>query len=114
MLAQRRDGARDRGSVSAELAVALPAVVLVLACCLSGMQVAGQQLRLQDASAAAARTLARGGDAAAVASRLAPGSELRTTAEGDLVCAVLRSRASLLWLVSLDLRASSCALAGGL
>ncbi|WP_309615851.1 hypothetical protein [Salinibacterium sp.] len=32
----------NRGSVTAEFAVTLPAVILVLACCLSGLQVAGQ------------------------------------------------------------------------
>ena len=47
-------GRRERGSVTAEFAIALPAVILVLACSLSGLQIAGQQLRLQDAAASAA------------------------------------------------------------
>lgn len=100
----------DTGSVTAEFALTLPAVVLVLAVCLSGAQVAGQQLRLQDAAAAAARSQARGGGTA-VASRLAPGANVSTWRDGDLDCVELTARAS--GFVPLTLRASSCALAGG-
>ena len=102
----------DRGSVTAEFAIALPAVVLVLAACLWGLQVAGQQLRLQDAAAAAARSLARGestGVAAARASRLVPGSTLAREPDGDLECA----RLSLTVPLGLTLTARGCALGGG-
>jgi TadE-like protein len=98
--------------VAAEFAIALPAVVLVLACCLSGLQVAGQQLRLQDAAAAAARSAARG-DGTSVASRLVPGASAARSDEGDLVCVTLTTMASIGWLRALELRASSCALGGG-
>ena len=109
----RGDGGRDRGSVTAELAIALPAVVLVLAFCLSGVRVAGQQLRLQDAAAAAARSLARGDDAQAAAARLVPGSSVSASERGDIVCARVSARASLAGPIGVDLRASSCALGGG-
>lgn len=100
----------DRGSVTAEFAIALPALMLVLACCLAGLQVAVTQVRLQDAAAAAARSLARG-ESAAVAARLVPGATVSRNGEGDLVCATLSARA--VGLIPLELRATSCALGGG-
>lgn len=101
----------DRGSVTAEFAVALPAVVLLVACCLSGLAVAGQQLRLTDAAALAARTLARGGDPEALVARLSPGAAVSRSADGDLACVTLTASAS--GLLPLDLGATSCALDGG-
>lgn len=100
----------ERGSVTAEFAIALPAAMLVFACCLTGLQVAGIQLRVQDAAAAAARSLARG-EPASVASRLVPGAAVSRHDDGDLVCATVTARAS--GLIPLELRATSCALGGG-
>jgi hypothetical protein len=105
--------AGERGSVTAEFAVALPAVVLLLACCLSGIAVAGQELRLQDAAALAARTLARGGDPDALAARLVPGAHVSRSADGDLACVTLTATATLTALLPLTLTARSCALDGG-
>jgi Flp pilus assembly protein TadG len=106
---RRRD---ERGSVTAEFAAVVPAVVLLLACCLSGLQIAGQQLRLQDAAADVARSIARGGpgaDAARV------GASVSVSQNGDLVCARLsaRSRSPAGTLLGLTLSASSCALGEG-
>ena len=70
--------ADERGSVVAEFAVAMPAVLLVLATALGGVQLAGLQLQAQDAAADAARSYARGESAGVVAGRLqrqVPGSE---------------------------------------
>jgi hypothetical protein len=100
--------AADRGSVTAEFAIALPAVVLVLAGCLSAMQVAGQQLRLQDAAALAARSAARG-DGTGVAARLVPASTVSRWTDGDLECVTLSAPG----LLGLELSATSCALGGG-
>ena len=61
----------DRGSAVAEFAVALPAVLLVLATVLGGVQLGTLQVRLQDAAADAARSLGRGDSASSVASRIA-------------------------------------------
>lgn len=102
----------DRGSVTAEFAVALPAVVLVLACCISGFSAAGQQLRLTDAAALAARTLARGGAPEALVARLVPGAHVSSGADGDLACVSLTMPAS--GPLPLTLTARSCALEGGL
>jgi len=105
---------RDRGSVTAEFAVTLPAVVLVLAACLSGMRLAGDQLRVQDAAAVAARAAARGGDAG-VASRLIPGSTTTRADRDGLVCVRVSLPAAdpLGALAGFTLTASSCALGGG-
>jgi len=102
----------DRGSVTAEFAVALPAVILVLAACLTGMQAVGQQLRLADATAHAARSLARGESAdvaAARAAREVPGASITQSADGDLTCVTGSAPAAL----GLTVTASSCALSGG-
>lgn len=105
-----RDRGRDRGSVTAEFAIAMPAVLLVLALSLTGIQVAGQQLRLQDAAAAAARLTARqGGDGVALVARLVPGASLSAYADGDLECITLSLPSSF----GLTLTARSCALGAG-
>jgi Flp pilus assembly protein TadG len=101
----------ERGSATAEFAVALPVVVLVLACCLSGMAVMGQQLRLQDAAALAARALARGGDPETLVARLSTGAQLARNADGDLACVTLTMPAH--GPLPLTLTARSCALDGG-
>lgn len=108
----------SRGSVTAEFAVVMPAVFLVLALCLGAVQLLGQQLRLSDAAADAARASGRGDDSArvlALVARAAPGAALRLDARGEFVCAELSSDAGFgLGGLRLRLSASSCALAGGL
>jgi TadE-like protein len=101
--------------VTAEFAVVLPAVVLVLALSLGALGLAWDQIRCVDAAAAGARAASRGDSAAAVilvASRAAPSEavvSVDTTDDTVIVSVVSRPRvaASLLpaWL-----RASSTAL----
>lgn len=57
---------KDRGAVTAEFAVALPAVLLLLALLLAGSAAGITQLRLEEAARAGARALARGEDPGAV------------------------------------------------
>jgi hypothetical protein len=57
---------RDRGSVTAEAAVALPALVLVLAASLWAVAIVGAHLQCVDAARAGARAAARGESADAV------------------------------------------------
>lgn len=59
-------GRKSRGAVTAEFAVALPAVMLLLALLLAGSAAGITQLRLEEAARAGARALARGEDAGAV------------------------------------------------
>ncbi|MCU1516368.1 MAG: hypothetical protein JWQ75_1089 [Pseudarthrobacter sp.] len=54
-----------RGAVTAEFAVALPAVLLLLALLLAGAAAGATQLRLEEAALAGARSLARGESPAA-------------------------------------------------
>ncbi len=103
----------DRGSVTAEFAVALPAIVLVLAACLSALGIVGQQLRLADAAAHAARSIARGEPAPTAASRAqreVAGAMLEQFSDADLQCVRLTAPAAF----GLTVSAQSCALAGGL
>lgn len=107
----------DRGSVAAEFAVAMPAVLLVLATALGGIQVAGLQLRAQDAAADAARSYARGDSAGTVAARLSHqlrGAAVTRSGRGDLVCArVVVSATGPMARLGIRVSASSCAMAGG-
>lgn len=79
----------DAGMATAELALAIPAVVLVLALCLSGMTFALDQLRCEDAARVAARAASRGESADVVrevaASRLPEGARITVRRDGDLV-----------------------------
>jgi hypothetical protein len=103
---------RERGTVTAEFAVVLPAVLLVLAACLGGLRLGAEQVRIVDAAALAARSLARG-DAPAVSARLArdAGAEAIAVerAPDGLVC-VLARRASPILGLPVPLAARSCAL----
>jgi TadE-like protein len=64
----RRSGpGKDRGAVTAEFAVALPAVLLLLAMLLAGAAAGVTQLRIEEAARAGARALARGEGSTAVA-----------------------------------------------
>jgi Flp pilus assembly protein TadG len=102
---------RERGSVTAEFAVVLPAVVMVLVVALSGLQVAGQQLRLQSATVDAARLLARGdGGASSLVSRAVRGAQLTQSTRGDLVCVEARAPTSVGVLFALTISASACQL----
>ncbi|MCU1404020.1 MAG: hypothetical protein JWQ43_323 [Glaciihabitans sp.] len=111
-------GDPSRGSVTAEFAAVIPAVLLVLVACLGSLQVAGSQLRLQDAAAGVSRSLARG-EAPAVASirlhQLVPGAELTVHTRGDLLCvdATVWPSGGFGQLVHLQLSASSCAMTNG-
>ncbi|WP_460943520.1 TadE family type IV pilus minor pilin [Okibacterium endophyticum] len=105
--------------MSAEFAVALPAVVVVLSCCVGAIQVASQQVRLTDAAADAARTLARGDSpdvAAARVARVSGGAALSSSHTGEFVCVSLTAPAAFpaASALGLTVAASGCALAGGL
>ena len=101
----------ERGSITAEFAIALPTVMVVLVLCLGGIAVAGAQIRVQDAAAAAARAAGRG-ESVAVAAQVAPGSSVSQWAQGDLVCVTVSATAEL-GATGIPIAASSCALGGG-
>ncbi|WP_352240207.1 TadE family type IV pilus minor pilin [Microbispora sp. NBRC 16548] len=71
---------RERGSVTAETAVALPALVVVLTASLWAVTIVGAQLRCVDAARAGARAAARGEAAEEVSAAV-----LRLAPEGAMV-----------------------------
>ncbi|UNK71741.1 TadE family type IV pilus minor pilin [Microbacterium sp. H1-D42] len=107
----------ERGSVAAELAVALPAALLALLLGVGALSAAATQVSLQDAAADAARLLGRGESqarAAGVVSASVAGARSDSRAAGDLVCVTASIDLKVGRIISVPLRASSCALAGGL
>lgn len=88
--------ATSRGAVTAEFAVALPAVMLLLALLLAGSAAGVTQLRLEEAARAGARALARGEDAGAVgviARRLAGDSAVSAVAsDGEWLTVTVSGR----------------------
>lgn len=74
------DGA-ERGTVTAELAVALPAVLLVLVLCVGAIRLAAEQVRLVGLSADAARMIARGDDESTVRTGLATATSAMATTD---------------------------------
>ncbi|QNE37612.1 hypothetical protein F1C12_08520 [Leifsonia shinshuensis] len=98
----------ERGSVTAEFAAVLPAVLLCLALCVGAIQAAAQQARLLDHAAAAARLLGRG-DAAP---RPPEGAARQVGSAGGLLCVTVTapSAAGGLGALGLTVSARSCAL----
>ncbi len=86
---------RDRGSATAELAVVLPAVVLLAVLGVWAVAAVAAHLRCVDAAGAGARALARGESPAAVSrvvAQVAPrGATVRLGREGDLVVVEVRA-----------------------
>lgn len=105
----------EEGTVTAEFAVVLPALLLVTALSVGAVGVAGQGVRLADAAGVAARAAGRGDDGLVdlAVRRLAPGAEVDIT-RGELVCVHLRRTASIGPLAKgVSLSAESCAPEGG-
>jgi len=74
---------RDRGSITAELAVALPVVVLLLLAGLAAVNAVATKLRCVDAAREAARAEARGEPGAAAGQRAAPDGATVSIEVGD-------------------------------
>jgi hypothetical protein len=94
----------DRGSATVELAVACPALVLLLAASLTGIGAVLTKLRCSDAARDAALAAARGESGESAALRAAPrGATIDLRVEGDLVRVVVRAQPHLFGLGSLGL-----------
>jgi Flp pilus assembly protein TadG len=89
----------DRGMVTAEMAVVLPALAVVLVFALWSVVAVTAQLRCVDAAHTAARAMARGEtpDAAVAAARVAApaGAQVVVSRSGDLVVVEVRATARL-------------------
>ena len=99
---------RERGSVTAEFATALPAVLLCLALCVGAVQAAAQQARLLDHAAAAARLIGRGDAAPAPPA----GATREVGSDNGMVCVSVAAPSAAAGLGSLGLTVSarSCVL----
>lgn len=60
----RKVGRRERGSITAELAIVLPAVLILLAAILLAVSAGLMQLKLEESARSAARSMARGDSSA--------------------------------------------------
>jgi hypothetical protein len=80
----------DRGSVTAELAAALPALVLLLVAGLGAVSAVATKLNCQAAARDAALAAARGDPGVPAGRRLAPaGADITVAANGDLIRATV-------------------------
>jgi hypothetical protein len=90
-----RNQGRDRGSATAELAVVLPAVVLLAVIGVWAVAAVSAHLRCVDAAGAGARALSRGESSAEVGrvvAQMAPrGATVRLGRDGDLVVVEVRT-----------------------
>lgn len=93
------DAARDAGSVTAETAVLLPALTVLLVLSLWSVAAVGAQLRCVDAARTTARALARGEapeTAVAAGRSLAPaGAAVEVSRRGELVIVAVHVRTRL-------------------
>lgn len=111
-------GGRDpeRGSATAELAVALPVVVLTLLLGVGALGAGMRLVALQDAVADAARILGRGDDAGgagAAVARADPAAGFAVSRSDDLVCVTASAETRILGGIAVPIRATGCALDGG-
>jgi Flp pilus assembly protein TadG len=111
----RRDADGEAGMVTAETAVVLPVLLLVLLCAVAAVTVVGAQLRCVDAAREGARAAARGETAAVVAElagAVAPDGAVTTVQPaGELVRVTVSVEVSPLGPVPLRTRVSAEAVA---
>ena len=117
VLRWRQIACSSRGSATAEFAIVAPAVVLLLALCLAGLQGVVVQVRLQDAVADAVRLIARGDDESIARARilaLVPDAHLEVSLADGLVCALASTPLELGQReLPVTVAARACALGGG-
>ncbi|WP_237657125.1 TadE family type IV pilus minor pilin [Agreia sp. COWG] len=104
--------------MTAEFVTVLPAVFVILVGVLGGFQLVIQQLRVADASSAAARLLGRAdesGASEAVNTLLGPDARLTSDDDGRFVCASITAQAEFgpAALAGISITSRACALAGG-
>ncbi len=102
---------RQSGTVAAEFALVIPAVVIVLAFCMLGLGAIARQIQAQEVAAVVARSSARG-DPIPVGGAYSD-VRLEISRRGKLVCATAKLvvGASVLQFPGLEAEATSCSLA---
>lgn len=107
----------DRGSITAELAVALPAVFMVLAITASAFGLQIERMKLVDVAATAARGLGRGepeSNVRQLIEKLDPLAALTIQDDADIVCANLKRAVKIIGLGLFELNERQCARKEGL
>lgn len=106
-----RQLAGERGAVTAEFAVVLPAIVIVLGLVVGGILLATHRITLVSLAGEIARAEARGDDSVARAAlaRVNGGVKIHRSEEGLLHCVTLRSTPGRGMLSRLVVSANSCA-----
>lgn len=107
---------RERGSATAELAVALPIVVLTMLLGVGALGAGMRMVALQDAVADAARILGRGDEAGAAGTAVAradPAAGIAVSRSDDLVCVTASAETRILGGIAVPIHATGCALDGG-
>jgi hypothetical protein len=109
---------KDTGSVTAELVLALPAVVMIVALALGAMSVQLQRMELVSAASTIARAIARGEPIAivdALVTDLGEQVSFEIQEELGVVCVILRSEIGIfsIDLTGLELIETQCAKAQG-
>lgn len=108
--------AADRGSVTAEFAIVLPVLVVLLALGAGLLAAGAARVRLEDAAADAARVVARGepsGKATSIVARAVPHAVASIERDGGFVCVTASVTVRVVGAAATPLRARSCALDGG-
>ena len=112
-----RAGRGEQGAVTAEAAVVIPALVVVVAMALGGLRAAAMHLRCVEAARAGAREAARGEpveQVRAYARQRAPSAAtVEVDLDGDLVRVRVRARAQLLGGLGIEVGGESVALSAG-
>lgn len=99
MLRQRISSVSDSGTVTAELAIALPSVALVIAVTMSGFGFQLERMKYVSSAASAARALGRGETQAEVSELLTevfPEASLKIEFLENYICARVSKSATLL------------------
>lgn len=101
----------ERGSVTAEFAIVLPAVLVVLALAVGAIMLSAQRLTLSATAAEVARHEARGDgvSASAILGRLGSGVSVQRRGQGPLHCVTLSSVPAGGLLSVVEISASGCA-----
>lgn len=106
-----QDRPGERGAVTAEFAITIPAVLLVLGIAIGGIHLAAQRIALTSLTAEIARLEARG-DHASASARIAAATgspEITRALESDVLCVTARASPSRGLLAPLTITAISCA-----
>jgi hypothetical protein len=109
--------AADSGSVTAELALALPSVALVLSITLAGFGLQVERLKLVSAAATASRALARGeaeSEIQNLIAQIAPESKLKFEYLDNFVCTRISQEFEIASLSSFEVDERQCYRKNGL